>query len=1071
MRKRILLSIVVFVIMIAIGMIATKVEAANISSNINGINEGAYPGVKDAIKAMQARNPNWKFNVLYTGLTWDEVIKGEYTGHGGSPSNLVPQTYPYSWICSICGPHKPYDVSGEWRCASKEAIAYMMDPRNSLTEDYVFQFQDLSSSVGDRNAIKVMTKNTFLNQESYIDAIMQAAKTHSVSPFHIVSRLKQEQGASGNGIMNGYIYTTESGERVKVYNLYNINVSGNGPQGYLAGAKTAYENGWTTPEKSIIGGTKFIKEKYINVGQTTLYFQKFNVVNKNALYGHQYMQNVMAANNEGMTMYKAYKDNGILNSSFEFTIPLYEKMPSQPALRPTEEYRGTINTELINIDVSYQNNKNYINGYVYIAEWVGDDCRTPRGIPQLTLKSTDGSVNKTMYVGYEEGIKYYFDKVIDDIDMNKEYYIEARLTSDKNIEQESKKRQTIYIPNQTIKTNYKGRTVKVINNKIVFSIGQYVGNINTELEKIQLVQNGNGETYLAGFVHIVEYINQNGSTPKSMPRIWLKSTDGKFATTMYVGYEGQCKYYFDKIIENLDLTKKYYLEAELTTEENKGNNKKQQIKIANQEVGKFKCFTVNVRENKIILNYEANINTELESISLIQSGNSHFISGYMYIGEYINNECKTPNMIPKIKLKATDGSFETNMYVGYEGSIKYYFDKKIDDLNVNKEYYIEAELSNENNVSKQKTQQVKIKNQILEKGNQFKIQIQNNKIKIIDKTLYYGNVNTELYQMNIIQNGKGENYISGHIYIAEWVGNECRTPSAIPQMKLKATDGSFETTMYVGHERGIEYYFDKNIENLDTSKKYYIEVKLTGNKNIASDKNKTQVAKMSKQGEVGICTNGNKVRIEGNNIIIKDNKYYGNINTELYQMNIIQNGKGENYISGHIYIAEWVGNECRTPSAIPQMKLKATDGSFETTMYVGHERGIEYYFDKNIENLDTSKKYYIEVKLTGNKNIASDKNKTQVAKMSKQGEVGICTNGNKVRIEGNNIIIQKKAIRMQTKKVEPIEENKKTEPEVQENTVTDRQEIEEKTEEPIEETEEKIEQIEDKQKKEESLAL
>ena len=124
-------------------------------------------------------------------------------------------------------------------------------------------------------------------------------------------------------------------------------------------------------------------------------------------------------------------------------------------------------------------------------------------------------------------------------------------------------------------------------------------------------------------------------------------------------------------------------------------------------------------------------------------------------------------------------------------------------------------------------------------------------------------------------------------------------------------------------------------------------------------------------------------------------------------MNIIQNGSGHNYISGYIYIAEWVNGECRTPSTMPEMYLRSTDGTFETKMYVGYEGSIEYYFDKDIEGLDISKEYYIEARLTNPKNQESKENQKQIAKITKQGNIGICTNGNKVTVSGNNIKIEK----------------------------------------------------------------
>lgn len=121
----------------------------------------------------------------------------------------------------------------------------------------------------------------------------------------------------------------------KVYNLFNINVSGNTSVGILAGARYAYDRGWFTLEDSIRGGAEFLKKNYISKGQSTLYFQKYNVV-ASPLYEHQYMQNIRAANDEGNKIYNSYQKNGILNSHFEFVIPIYENMPTSPAPRPAQ---------------------------------------------------------------------------------------------------------------------------------------------------------------------------------------------------------------------------------------------------------------------------------------------------------------------------------------------------------------------------------------------------------------------------------------------------------------------------------------------------------------------------------------------------------------------------------------------------------------------------------------------------------------------------------------------------------------------------------------------------------------
>ena len=399
-------------------LFATNIShAAYTSYDINGIDESKYPGYKALLQQIQSQYPNWKIKLLYTGLDWNYVIENERTGHGTSPKSLIYDTYDEAWRCHEQGCYGvKYDISKRWYCASKEAIEYMMDPRNSLDASYIFQFQDLSSSVGDRSAIEKMVQGTFLNTSSYVDAIMEAAQTEGISPFHIVARIKLEQGSDGSGAMNGYAYTTESGEVVTVYNLYNIRVSGNDTQaGLLAGAKYAYEQGWTTPEASIKGGASFLKEDYINVGQTTLYFQKYNVVDSSNLFSHQYMQNIRAANDEGNIMYQGYRDAGILNSTFEFTIPVYENMPSVACPRPKyvkvesiqteqEEYTIAVN-EPMTISYSYSPS----NATNTDFSWTSSNPDVLRvywnqirglkeGDAEIIIRTSDGSVEKRVKV-------------------------------------------------------------------------------------------------------------------------------------------------------------------------------------------------------------------------------------------------------------------------------------------------------------------------------------------------------------------------------------------------------------------------------------------------------------------------------------------------------------------------------------------------------------------------------------------------------------------------------------------------------------------------------------------------
>ena len=112
-------------------------------------------------------------------------------------------------------------------------------------------------------------------------------------------------------------------------------------QGYVCAGYIAYGNPaneqdvylrpWTSPKKAIIGGAKFIASSYINRGQNTSYLKKFNVTSTST-YNHQYMANLAAPYTEAYSSYLSYKENNLLNLALEFSIPVFNNMPSYTKL-------------------------------------------------------------------------------------------------------------------------------------------------------------------------------------------------------------------------------------------------------------------------------------------------------------------------------------------------------------------------------------------------------------------------------------------------------------------------------------------------------------------------------------------------------------------------------------------------------------------------------------------------------------------------------------------------------------------------------------------------------------------
>ena len=319
-----------------------------------------YAGYKELITNLKEAHPTWNFTIFYTGLDWNQVIKNETTAYHSR--NLVSATRPSSWVCSICG-DKLYD-NGSWKCASEATVSHFMDPRNWLNDSFIFQFENLAynESIQTVEGVQKIIANIDYMQgetisytktdgtvgtleKSYAQVIMDAAKEAGISPYHLAARIKQEQGA---GSSPGATATGTYSGYVGYYNFLNIKASGGTESEVITNGLThAKKNNWTDPEISIKAGARVIANNYINDGQNTLYLQKFDVDNSDGtLYYFQYMQNVSAAKSEGYSVKQAYEELGLLDSSIDFVIPVYENMPENICMEPIEAGIVTQNVKI-----------------------------------------------------------------------------------------------------------------------------------------------------------------------------------------------------------------------------------------------------------------------------------------------------------------------------------------------------------------------------------------------------------------------------------------------------------------------------------------------------------------------------------------------------------------------------------------------------------------------------------------------------------------------------------------------------------------------------------------------------
>lgn len=339
----------------------------------------AFPdSYKSYLRELHNKYPEWEFKAIKTGLDWNTVIAQESVVKINTYQTSINANTAFSYLSTDAGAYNwatdKYTVcdGSNWYSASKGLIAHYMDPRNFLTESKIFQFESLAyDSSQTQSVVSSILSGTFMKgtykengssaTKSYAATFVEAGKAAGVSPYFLAARSRQELGINGTSAVTG-THPTYPG----YYNYFNIGASDGGDaigKGlYYAsgsgGQYTTYGRPWNTHYKAIMGGAKFLGESYINIGQNTLYFQKFNVVYKNALYRHQYMTNVQAPASEAQTVYTAYKNYNALNGKLVFYIPVYNNMPSSACALPAKT--GNPNSYLKSLTVKGTSGNNFV---------------------------------------------------------------------------------------------------------------------------------------------------------------------------------------------------------------------------------------------------------------------------------------------------------------------------------------------------------------------------------------------------------------------------------------------------------------------------------------------------------------------------------------------------------------------------------------------------------------------------------------------------------------------------------------------------------------------------------------
>src|SRR5699024_11017347 len=229
--------------------------------------------------------------------------------------------------------------NGKWQNASKSEIKKYMNPKNFIDDPKQrFQFLDLSKPSGaSKSVLNNHLKGTgILNNQG--KTFYNASRKHGINDLYLIAHAQLETGNGTSDLASGVEVGMDKNENLKLvtksnksklkkikttYNMFGIGAVDS--DALAGGAKTAYAEGWFTPEDAIDGGAKWISNQYIQNkhNQNTLYKMRWNP-NMNDGYAYkQYATDIAWASKQVDTIYNIYEEIGFTDS-MSFDYPEYK---------------------------------------------------------------------------------------------------------------------------------------------------------------------------------------------------------------------------------------------------------------------------------------------------------------------------------------------------------------------------------------------------------------------------------------------------------------------------------------------------------------------------------------------------------------------------------------------------------------------------------------------------------------------------------------------------------------------------------------------------------------------------
>lgn len=306
-----------------------------------------------SLRALHAKYPNWKFVANNFDLTFKQAVEAQYgVAKVSDTRKWVEFTYGGNEWRDLRAYNSSTDswitLESRWTYASRAAIEYFMDPRNSLNEDMIFAFMQQSYQEDEnlQDNLRTIIKGTFLetgydkdgdgtvDTNAYIEDLITAAKESAVSPYVLAATIIVEQGTKGETHLVSGKYPGYEG----YYNFFNFAASGSSADDIArSGLEYAKRSEWNSRTASIIGGAKKYADGYISIGQDTYYYKDFNVVKED--WNHQYATALYDAWTNAKYLKKGCTTS--TDAALIFSIPVFKDMPKEVCPKPTASSGGT----------------------------------------------------------------------------------------------------------------------------------------------------------------------------------------------------------------------------------------------------------------------------------------------------------------------------------------------------------------------------------------------------------------------------------------------------------------------------------------------------------------------------------------------------------------------------------------------------------------------------------------------------------------------------------------------------------------------------------------------------------